>query len=291
MDASIVVTLNAIPALAPANETNSARGIASSIQPELVQARFAAEREANALRKRVRELAAELNAAQESARVYLAQELHDSVGAELTAARFALASAKHHLPASAPQFVAAITVAQQALDAASEASRHLVEHLGARRLDAGIVSVLAQWTESFAARTRLTSSFVCPDDIRLAQLPHGAALALFRVAQEALSNAAKHAGASHVDVRIDTHHEYVTLIVEDNGRGMGRCARNETRGFGLAGMRARCEAYGGKLRVSSRRPGRGPLPVRETGGTTVWARFSWESMMAGDMSSRSVSRP
>jgi two-component system, NarL family, sensor histidine kinase UhpB len=286
MDTSIVVPINAIASLALPSETGRAHGIDAFTQAEHLEARQAAEREADALRKRVRELAAELTTVQEAARTYLAQELHDGVGAELTAARFALATAENRRPAGAdPQCAAALTVAQQALDAASDASRRIVEHLHARPLDAGIVNALSQWTEGFAARTRLKTSFVCAADVRLTQLPYGAALAIYRVAQEALSNVAKHAGASCADVRIETDRRHLTVIVEDDGRGIGRRARKDTSGFGLAGMRARCDAFGGKLRIVSHKQ----QTEQQASGTTVRARFAWQSILEIDAPRRSVS--
>ncbi|WP_207002027.1 sensor histidine kinase [Trinickia mobilis] len=289
MDTSIVVPINATTSFAPSSETSRAHGFDPLTHAELLAARLAAEREAEQLRKRLRELAAELTAVQEEARAYLAQELHDSVGAELTAARFALANAENRLPAGTdPQCAAAIAVAQQSLDAASDASRRIVEHLHARPLEAGIVSALSQWTEGFAARTRLKTSFICAADVRLTQLPYGAALAIFRVAQEALSNVAKHAGASCAGVHIETDRRHLTLIVEDDGRGIGRRARKDTSGFGLAGMRARCDAHGGKLHIVSRKP-RGKQQAVQASGTIVRARFAWQSMLAADAPCRSVS--
>ncbi|TKC89298.1 histidine kinase [Trinickia terrae] len=297
MDTSIVVPIHVIASHAPSCEAIRQHDVDPLPPAGHLEARLATEREAAALRKRVRELAAELTTAQETARAYLAQELHDSVGAELTAARFALANAEHRLPADADaQCAEAIAVAQQALDAASEASRRIVDHLHARPLDAGIVSALSQWAEGFAARTRLRTSFVCAADVRLTQLPYGAALAIYRVAQEALSNVAKHAGASCADVRIETDRRHLTVIIEDDGRGIGRRARKDTSGFGLAGMRARCDAFGGKLRVISHgqhgscdKQGR-QSAKQAPSGTTVRARFAWESMLAAaDTPRRSAS--
>jgi signal transduction histidine kinase len=190
----------------------------------------------------------------------------------LTAARLALANAEYLLPAGTDAHcTAALSVAKQSLDAASLASRRVVENLHAPALDAGIVCALSQWTESFAARTRLRTSVFCDADVRLTRLPHPALLAIFRVAQEALSNVAKHAGASSADVRIETDHQHLTVIVKDDGRGIGHPRHTAGRSFGIAGMRARCEAFGGTLRVASTKPH----------GTTLRARFAWLSMLAG----------
>jgi two-component system sensor histidine kinase UhpB len=286
MDTSIVVPLNANSSLAAQRENCRAGAVDLSQHAAQVEARLAAEREAEHLRERVRQLATELAAAQEAARGNLARELHDGVGAELTAARFALANVETWLPASA-QCWAALALAQRSLDAASDATRRVVEDLHVTQLEAGIVHALSQWTDGFAFRTQLRTSFVCAADVRLTQLPHDAALAVFRVAQEALNNVARHAHATRADVRIETGRRYLTLFVEDDGTGLARRARNAGRGFGVAGMRARCEAFGGKLRVAS---GEAQGAGGAAGGTTVRARFAWVSMLDAQPACRRASR-
>lgn len=261
----------------------------------------AGEGEPERLRKRLRELASEVVVACEAARAHLARELHDGVGPELTAARFALASLAPFIAASS--FGAdAFAVAQRSLDAACEASRRLVAELHAPPFDGGIVGALSQWIRAFSERTGLRTSFLCAADARLAQLQPGAVLAVFRVAQEALTNVAKHAQARCADVRIETDGRHLTLVVTDDGRGMPRRRRPATRGaattgFGLVGMRARCEAFGGALRVASRRAqtARNARSTESTqsaqsiesahsacgldAGTTVRARFAWLSLI------------
>jgi signal transduction histidine kinase len=255
------------------------------------------------LRKRLRELATDAVDAREAAHAHLAREIHDALGAELTAARFALANLEHLLPATARTASAeTLATVQQALDAASEASRRIVEELHVPPLEGGLVATLSHWTRSFARRTALTTSFVCAADMRLKHLPHDAALAIFRVAQEALNNVAKHARASFADVRIETDARYLTLVVKDNGQGMPRGSRRTRAmrtGFGLAGMRARCEAFEGTLRLRSPEPGstqatpttRTPATVppdvaeprarraRHVTGTEVRARFAWAALI------------
>lgn len=245
----------------------------------------AAERELARLRARVRELSAELVEAQEAACRHVARELHDGVGAELTATRFALAGVETWLPADAPpQCAAALAVANRSLDAVCAASRQAVAELHAPSLEAGIVVALAQWTGDFAARTHLRTSFVCAADARLTRLPADAALAVFRVAQEALNNIAKHARAESADVRIETGRRHLTLIVSDDGIGVTRNAHARRGHFGLSGMRARCAAFYGTLRVSARRVGPHCGESRkESRGTLVSARFAWDAMLASTL--------
>jgi signal transduction histidine kinase len=242
-----------------------------------------AERELAQLRARVRELSAELVQAQETACRHVARELHDGVGAELTATRFALASVETWLPADAPpQCAAALAVANRSLDAVCAASRQAVTELHAPSLEAGIVGALAHWTGDFATRTQLRTSFVCAADVRLTRLPADAALAVFRVAQEALNNIVKHARAESADVRIETSRRHLTLLVSDDGIGLTRNARHRRGHFGLSGMQARCAAFDGTLRISARRTvgshrGASGNPSR---GTLLHARFAWDAMLA-----------
>lgn len=260
----------------------------------------AAQPGASAADRRLRELADELAQARETIKREVAREIHDGLGAELTAARFALANVEQALNAGADASaaIAALALAQQSLDAASEAARKLAQELHAPNVEGGVVASLSQWTREFAERTGLAASFVCAADVRLTQLPPDAALAVMRVAQEALNNVAKHAQASHADVRIQTDAKRLILIVEDNGRGLPPRARRAgapssaaARGFGLPGMRARCESFGGALRIASRLgdpspaapwPGAWPaadLPPAVRSGTTVRAHFLWAAMV------------
>jgi two-component system sensor histidine kinase UhpB len=232
------------------------------------------------LRGRVRELAAEVVHAQEAVRHHLAQELHDSAGAELTATRFALANIETWLPADAPpQCAAALAVMKRSLDALSEATRDTIDELHAPSFESGIVCALSQWTGSFAARTGLRTSFVCAADARLTRLSGDAALAVFRVAQEALNNVAKHARASAADVRIETDAGHLILVVADDGIGFTHTAGGHERRFGLSGMRARCEAFSGELDVANTsRPNNHARGVQP--GTAIHARFAWRALLA-----------
>jgi two-component system, NarL family, sensor histidine kinase UhpB len=280
-------TLTPLDASASSATAPGAAGAAGSDE----DAGSVGESELERLKKRLRELAGELVGASEAARIHLARELHDGVGPELTAARLALASMEPAL-SSAESWPApgAFALARRSLDAASEATRRIVADLHGPQLDGGIVGALSQWTLTFTERTGLRTSLVCAADIRLTQLPQGAALAVFRVAQEALANVARHASASCADIRVKSDARHLTLIVADDGRGMPRRPRKTGRtpptGFGLPGMRARCEALGGSLRILARRAPKGnPAQARAgaTGcGTTVRARFAWDAMLGGE---------
>jgi signal transduction histidine kinase len=273
--------------------------LASSAQCDGIDMPSFAAREIERLRARVRELSAELVDAQESVRRHLARELHDGVGAELTATRFALAGVETWLPADAPpQCAAALAVAQRSLDAVCAASREAVAQLHAPSFQTGVAGALKGWTRDFATRTGLRTTLTCTDDARLARLPAEAALAVFRVAQEALNNVAKHARATCAEVCLETDSRHLRLLVSDDGIGLPRGARE--RGgqkkpgghFGLAGMQARCAAFDGALRVGVKRAsvGRGEDSATAPRGTVIQARFAWPALLAATPAPRAGRR-
>ncbi|KVN15830.1 MULTISPECIES: ATP-binding protein [unclassified Burkholderia] len=263
-------TPSVAPSIASASASSSgdlAREVGTPFVSRSAPPAPAAER----LGARVAQLSAELVAADESARRHLAGELHDGLGADLTAARFALANVETWLPDGAPDACRrALALAQQALDAATAANRRLIDGLRTPALEAGLVGALAAWIGAHGARTGLRTSFVCAADARVTQLSADGALAVFRVAQEALANVAKHARASAADVRLDVDDTHLTLVVADDGVGIAAARRRG--GYGLGSMRARCEALGGTLELASARAG--------GTGAALRARFAWSALAA-----------
>jgi two-component system, NarL family, sensor histidine kinase UhpB len=284
MDTSIVVPVN-LHAVSLSPEAGEA--LPPSFDP-LVEVRAAAKVSAAALstespdpaevaelRERVRALAAALVSAQEAAHRHIARELHDSAGAELTGAHFSLAGIDTWLPADAPpQCVDALAAAQRSLQAVCETTRRIVADLHGPTLERGLVNALSRWTREFASRTGLRVSLTSAADRRLARLPADAALAVFRVAQEALNNVAKHAKASAADIVIDNSDDFLTLIVKDDG--IGNVERRRNGQFGIGGMRARCEAFDGAFQIDLAKPGE----RRPRHGTTVRATFAWRTLLA-----------
>ncbi|KWK12806.1 quorum system sensor histidine kinase RqpS [Burkholderia stagnalis] len=248
---------------------------AAACAPSTTRSRLTSAASRDALDARIAELSAALLSADEAARRHLAGELHDGLGAELTAARFALANVDTWLPADAPEGCRrALDLALRALDAATDANRRLIDEQDTPALGAGLVGALSAWVASHAERSGLRTSFVCAADARLPQLAGPGALAIFRVAQEALSNVAKHARATSADVRIEADGRFLSLIVADDGIGFSRAHRH---GYGLAGMRARCEAFGGSFELTEPAAGR---------GTRLVARFAWDALFAAPATAR-----
>ena len=120
--------------------------------------------------------------------------------------------------------------------------------------DLGLVAALDWQLKDFAKRTGIRCKFFPPvEDI---SLDADLSTALFRIVQEALTNAARHSGASEVRVRLRADADAVTLDVEDNGKGISEKKILSSRSLGLLGMRERVQMFGGRIAMTGT-PGRG----------------------------------
>ncbi len=188
--------------------------------------------------------------AQEEERARIARDLHDEVNQSLTGLLLRLEAARE----AAPPHMEAELAATKAL--ANQAMRELLSL--ARQLrptaldDLGLAAAVAGQVEQLA-HGEIEAELSTDGD--LSDLGDDAQLVVYRVAQEALSNATRHSGAAHVAVTLRRREDGgVELEVGDDGRGF---AFDESeRGLGIAGMRERALLIGGELTIESR-PGRG----------------------------------
>lgn len=199
--------------------------------------------------------------AQEDERQRVARELHDQAGQALTAIQFGLARLeKAGDLAQARQEAAALrALTIQTMDEI----RNLAVDLRPSMLDdLGLLPALRQYLRDFGRRTGIMAELVVSGTPRrlLPELETN----LFRVVQEALTNTAKHAGATKVTVLLDWG-QTLTVRVEDDGRGfdLEQALRNtEKRSLGLFGMQERVALFGGRLSLQSQ-PGRGTVVEAE----------------------------
>jgi len=213
---------------------------------------------------RLRELTRHLETAKEEERHRIAREIHDDIGATLTALRFELVALARQVGREselAPRVDSMVGLLEQAV-AASQSIQH---KLRPPVLDAGLVAALQWLVRSFAARTAIRASF--ETNREEVPLPGECAAAFYRVAQESLANISKHAQAQNVTVQLFDSGGEVTLEVSDDGVGFDTAMLQATPGFGLRGLIERARGFGGWAEVSSA-PGRGatvmfsvPLPA------------------------------
>lgn len=205
----------------------------------------------------LRDLAIHLERAQESERRRIARELHDDFGQRLTAMRYTLARVERRVGARDDDLPELLSDLSALVDGASGATRDFVSELRPRVLDDyGLVAAVEWLCERVRTREgitcRLTVSPGFPDGV--ARPPSESALCLFRVAQEATTNALKHAAARTLDVSLSVEGDVYTVTVRDDGVGFDPAAH--AQGFGLLGLRERLRAADGTLTLASH-PGRG----------------------------------
>ena len=184
----------------------------------------------------------------------LAREIHDSLGHYLTVLHLQLQIAERSLGTDADAAAAAVLRAKQLTHEGLEDVRRSVAALRAptaedRPLPDAIATLVARLDATGTAAT-----FALRGDPRA--LPPVVALTLFRTAQEALTNAEKHAAAAHVAVELAYRADTVELVVRDDGRGDAGDTAGAPRGFGLLGVRERVALAGGRVDIATG-PGEG----------------------------------
>ena len=181
--------------------------------------------------------------AQEGERIRLARELHDEVGQSVTALMLAMDHAAQRADAGVePE----LRDAQESARALSAELRRIVRRLRPEALDdLGLVSALLVLTERFSDQTGV----LVHRRIRspLPALTPETELVIYRVAQEGLTNVARHAEASAVVLELYPTEDGLTLRVTDDGRGLD----GAEDGAGITGMRERALLINGSLDVSS----------------------------------------
>lgn len=195
--------------------------------------------------EQLRALAARINEDREMQRQHSARELHDVLGGILTSLKMDAARVRRRLERDDNREIVdgIVDLAQEAI----EAVRQLSEALHPSLLDhLGLVPAVRRQLESFAAR----HSIACSIDATASPLPLSDAqsIAAYRIVQEALTNVARHAGATRVQLAIRLDGETLHLAIADNGRGV-TATELARPSIGIVGMRERAREAGGQLEI------------------------------------------
>jgi two-component system sensor histidine kinase UhpB len=190
--------------------------------------------------------------AQEAERLRVAQELHDEIGQNLTAALLQLARVRKR---AGPDLEPEVGAATETVRANLDDLRRIAQRLRPQALDElGLTSALSQFTARLSARAGL--EIEARLDSHLPALTREEELVIYRVAQEALTNVVRHAGATRSELALERGPDRLTLRVADDGRGI---EGNGQRSGGIRGMHERAALIHADLRVGR----------REGGGTEV----------------------
>lgn len=186
-------------------------------------------------------------------RSQIGRELHDGLGQQLTAIELMSSTLARELKTAKPALAQAARDIAEYTRTAITQTRHLAHGLAPVTLETqGLMAALNDLARMTAA-TGVACEFQCGSPIRVSDA--AAATHLFRIAQEAVNNALKHAKARHVTLRLERHGPCVELTIEDDGRGLPAAASSEP-GMGLKVIHHRARLIGGRLHVHST-PGKG----------------------------------
>jgi signal transduction histidine kinase len=184
----------------------------------------------------------------EEEKAKLARELHDEMGANLTAIGMYLSSVGEALKDTHPEHAASLGCARATLLETVQLKRRIIEDLRPSLLDnMGLAAALHSYCDDYARATRLDCEALVEGEIDSAGPMQ--AIALFRITQEALNNVAKYAQARHVVVHLAREGEGIALEVSDDGVGIPPDALRRPKSHGLLGMRERALLLGGRLKV------------------------------------------
>lgn len=204
---------------------------------------------------KLRLMARQVVQSQEDERAHLARELHDGTSQTLVAGKLLIESAVVELEGRGQTPPDALAQALKRINDALHEVRHLSHSLRPALLDTlGLPAALAHLASEFGqhAGLRIEAHTEGPET----ELPDEVKTVLFRVAQEALTNVAKHARATTVDLSLAFEPEHIELRINDDGRGfdVDRISAHPTAGIGLRNMRERLAAIGGRLEVHADQP-------------------------------------
>jgi PAS domain S-box-containing protein len=210
--------------------------------------------------KQLRHLSRQILEAQEEERKRISRELHDDIGQVLTAISFHLAVLRKEPTPNGKDLRRKIAHTQRLVEKSVDIVHQFAGQLRPAALDdLGVIPALHSYLKDFAKQTGLSIRFASFTRDRIEQLDSAKRTVLYRVAQEALANVAKHAQASLVRVRIQELRGVICMEVKDNGTSFevqSVLSTKQNQRLGLLGMRERVEMVGGRFAVESA-PGKG----------------------------------
>lgn len=211
-------------------------------------------KEITSILNQLRLLSGSIMVNQEKERSAIARELHDELGQVLTALRMDAVWLSNRLKATDAKAAERTLTMCDLIDKTIEEVRNMAIRLRPGILDdLGLVDALEWYTTDFERRTGITCVF---EHLNVPSINDTVATAAYRITQEALTNVARHAFASHAKVALRSDEGLLTLMAIDNGKGFDTSRLSETEALGVAGMRERAGLVGGVLEVQSQ-PGKG----------------------------------
>ncbi len=219
------------------------------------------EQKHKTLAEDLRKLTQRLQSVREEERSRIARELHDELGQTLTALNLDLHWLKGHLVPARPEAQERLVAMCELMKETMHSVRRICADLRPRVLDdLGLLPAVEWLVRDFRKATGIHCRLLAPGCA--VHLPPEQATDVFRILQEGLTNAARHARATRITVTLSLRRGSFTLKVADNGIGITRKRISSPQSFGLAGMRERALRWGGKIEIQGR-PDEGTIIVAQ----------------------------
>lgn len=206
-------------------------------------------------RKDLQALTAHMNQIKEQERVSIAREIHDDLGGNLTAMKLSLSTIIHQIETGKEVNLAQTTMLQSIINQTFDAVHRISGNLRPNILDLGLVDALDWQLDQFKKQLGIATVYHtnCED----LNLDADTAMGMFRICQEALSNIAKYAHATEVEVSLHHIGKQLIMRIVDNGVGIMPADKIKANSFGLRGMQERVVAMHGSLQIAAASVGTG----------------------------------
>lgn len=232
----------------------------------MIRERQHAEEELKHSYLQIRKLASHLQNIREEERASMAREIHDELGQQLTALKLDIAWLIIKMKNAEAPIVEKMTGMEKLLSTALLTVKKLASELHPALLDKlGLIEAIRWQSKEFEKRTGIKITLEMPEELE--GISSKTNIALFRIYQEALTNVARHSGATNVCCTLKKQNDDLYFTITDDGKGFDVTLTEQRHSLGLLGMRERSVMIGGKYQITSE-PGKGTkveatLPVNE----------------------------
>jgi signal transduction histidine kinase len=238
------------------NLTRLPSAISTTVQNKKMQKeKLQAEKEMKEMNEQLRNLAAHLQNVREEEQTRISREIHDELGQMLTAIKMDVTSADRKLKI-APE-IASTTLSRvlEMVDNTVKTIRRIASELRPSILeDLGLIEALEWQSREFEKRNQIKCVFTSSDSTLT--IPREIAIGLYRIFQEALTNIARHSGATRVHANLLIEPEQLVMTITDDGKGFDPETIKSKKSLGLVGMKERALMMKGKLYTETA-PGKG----------------------------------
>jgi signal transduction histidine kinase len=250
----------------PARRMEQMQSVISQLEHEIAE-RKRAEEELQKSRESLRQLAAYQEQIKEDERKRIAREIHDELGQNLMALRIDVSLLHARTGKSHPILNEKVKFVLKQIDTSIKAVRAIINNLRPAVLDLGLYAAIEWQVAEFERRTGIACELSMDEHRSDSELDDNRATALFRILQESLSNVARHAQATLVNIELRKEGRRFVMRIADNGVGMYPGCRRKPNSFGLLGIGERISTLGGEFTVEGA-PGQGTvltitIPIEE----------------------------